>query len=403
MVGLFLTLLGICLPTLPCTVAVVSGKATPDGRALLWKNRDTSAAANKVVFVKGERFDFIALINADDKSVEHAWAGINTQGFAIMNSASRDLAESPEKMSDNGRFMRAALGKCADVSDFEKFLFQTKGERRVGANFGVMDAKGNASIFETRSSSYVKFDSADPRVAPQGYILRTNYAYTSPIKNGARRYIRYERARRLFRTAYAEGRLDHKFILQEAARDLVNEKTHSYPLSNSRVLDPTSPLYINTNDTINRNSTVSVALFHGAPHPEKAHLATMWVLLGQPVSTVAVPLWAHAGEVPLVCNGPGTSILNDFSRALTSFLYPDQRGHMYQYLSLSRLLHYKGEGVLKKLFEIENQLFSETADKLTDWGKQRPSPQEMKTFQEKLAIWAYESLRKAFPDIETSD
>jgi hypothetical protein len=76
---------------------------------------------------------------------------------------------------------------------------------------------------------------------------------------------------------------------------------------------------------------------------------------------------------------------------------------MYQYLSLSRLLHYKGEGVLKKLFEIENQLFSETADKLTDWGKQRPSPQEMKTFQEKLAIWAYESLRKAFPDIETSD
>ena len=399
----FFVFLESFLPIFPCTVAAVSGKATPDGRALLWKNRDTSAVANKMVYVKGEKYGFIALINADDNSVEHAWAGINTAGFAIMNAASGDLAEGPEGMNDNGRFMREALGKCSNVSDFEKLLLETNGKRRVGANFGAIDAEGNACVFETGSFSFVKFDAADPKFAPQGYIVRTNYAYTSPIKDGGGGYIRYERASRLFQTAYAEGRLDFRFILQETARDLVNEKLHSYPLSNPQAFDSSSPLYINTNDTINRNSTVSVALFHGAPSAEKAYLATMWVILGQPVCSVAVPLWACAESAPEICSGSATSVLNDFSRKLVSFLYPDQRGHMYQYLNVSRLLDYGGEGVLKNLFKIENHVFLKTTEKLRAWEKQRPSPYELRDFQEKIAAWIYESLKKAFPEIKTPD
>lgn len=399
----FLIFLGGFLPASPCTVAAVSGKATPDGRALLWKNRDTSAVANKMVYVKGEKFGFIALIDADDNSVEHAWAGINTAGFAIMNAASSDLAEGPEGMNDNGRFMKEALEKCSNVSDFEKLLLDTNGKRRVGANFGVIDAQGNACIFETGRSSFVKFDAADPKVAPQGYIVRTNYAYTSPVKDGGGGYIRCERATRLLQTACAEGRLDLRFILQEVARDLVNEKLHSYPLLNTQAFDSSSPLYINTNDTINRNSTVSVALFHGAPTPEKAYLATMWILLGQPICSAAIPLWAPAESVPEICSGSATSVLNDFSRELVFFLYPDQRGHMYQYLNISRLLDYRGEGVLKMLFKIENQVFSKTAEKLETWGKKRPSPQELRDFQEKIATWAYDSLREAFPEIKASD
>lgn len=400
---IFLTLLGTDLPTFPCTVAAVSGKATPDGRALLWKNRDASAVANKIVFVKGEKYNFIALIDAEDKSAENAWAGINAQGFAIMNSASRDLAESLQDMADNGRFMREALGRCGDVSDFENLLTATNGNRRVGANFGVIDAKGNACIFETTISSFAKFDTNDPRIAPQGYIIRTNYAYTSAIKNGGGGYIRFERASRLFQTAAAEAKLDYRFVLQEAARDLVNEKLHSYPLSNHQTFDRSSPLYINTNDTINRNSTVSVALFHGASSEKKSYLATMWVILGQPVCSVAFPLWAPAEGVPQVCGGAETSALNDFSRALASYLYPDKRGHMSQYLNISRLLHYGGEGVLKKLCRIENQVFAETEKRLEEWEGHRPSREDIAAFQEKIANGMYESLRNSFPDIKITD
>lgn len=391
------------LTIFPCTVAVVSGTATPDGRPLMWKNRDTSGLDNKMIYFKGEKYAFIGLIDARDKKTENVWAGINTEGFAIMNSASGDLSEGPEGMINNGRFMKRALSECANALDFESLLNRTNGNRKVAANFGIIDAEGNACFYETSNSTFHKFDTKDPKVAPQGYIIRTNYAFTSPVKNGGGGYIRFERASRLFQTASAEERLDYKFILREAARDLANEKLHSFPLTDPKVYDSSSPVCINTNDTINRNSTVSVALFHGVSDPKKARLATMWILLGQPVCSVAVPLWANAASVPELLSGPETAPLNDFSRALASYLYPDKRGHMSQYLSISRLIHYGGEGVLSRLSKIENKVFAETEMKLKEWEKKKPAKQDVVDFEEKIATRVYKSLKSSFPDIEIPD
>ncbi len=391
------------LTVFPCTVAVVSGKATPDGRPLLWKNRDTSSLNNKVVYYQGDKYGFIGLIDARDKDVRNVWAGINTEGFAIMNSASGDLSEGDRGGGGNGFFMKHALSVCANASDFEDLLNRTNGNRRVAANFGIIDAEGNACFYETSNSTFQKFDAQDPKVAPQGYIIRTNYAFTAPVKNAGGGYIRFERASKLFQAASAEERLDYKFILQEAARDLVNEKLHSFPLTDPNVRDSSSPVCINTKDTINRNSTASVALFHGVSNPTKSHLATMWILLGQPVCTVAVPLWAVAGSVPEVLVGQETAPLNDFSRALASFLYPEKRGHMNQYLSISRLIRYRGEGVLSKLFKIENQVFAVTEKKLKEWEKKKPAKQDIVDFEEKTAGWVFKSLKSSFPDIEIPD
>jgi len=384
-------------------MAVVSGKATPDGRPLMWKNRDTNILNNKIGYFKGAKYNFIGLINANDKEGKDVWAGINTEGFAIMNSASRDLAQKGQIMSDNGRIMRLALGECATALDFENLLKRTKGKRDVGANFGVIDAEGKACIYETTNSGFEKFSADDPRIAPFGYIIRTNYAFTSPVKNGGGGYIRFERASRLFQTARSEGRLDYKFIIQQASRDLANEKLHSYPLSEPRIEDTGSPLYINTNDTINRNSTASVALFHGVTSRKKAHLATMWILLGQPVCTVAVPLWASAPGVPSELSGPENPPLNDFSRALASFLYPDRRGHMYQYLNVTRLKNYGGKGILTKLIEIENQAFAQTEIKLREWERRKPAEKEILDFEKKISTWVFESLKSSFPNIRIPD
>lgn len=387
------------LALLPCTVAVVSGKATKDGRPLMWKNRDTSSLDNKIIFSKGKKCSFIGLVDVMDKMGLNVWAGINTEGFAIMNAASGDLAESDRGMRDHGTLMKMALGECATASDFENFLERTSGKRKVGTNFGVIDALGNACIYETSDSTYEKFDANDPKAAPKGYVIRTNYAFTAPVKAGGGGYIRFERASRLFQTAASEGRLDHKFILQKAARDLANEKLHSYPLSNPKSSESSSPLYINTNDTINRNSTASVAVFHGVLEQEKAHLATMWILLGQPVCTVAVPLWANAADVPPELTGPRTAALNDFSRTLASYLYPDRRGHMNQYLNISRLLHYGGDGVLSRLLKIEYKVFTQTEKKLKEWEEKKPDQQDMIDFEKEISAWILESLKKSFPDI----
>ncbi len=387
----------------PCTVAVVSGKATKDGRPLLWKNRDASFVANKLVSLSGKKYSFIGLVNAGFKDINQIWAGCNTAGFAIINSASSDLAKDQMGMRDNGRIMMQALGECADVSDFEKLLRTTSGKRLVGANFGVIDAKGNACFFETSATSFTKLDANDPLVAPQGYIIRTNYAYTSPVKNGGGGYIRFERASKLFQAASAEKCLNVKFILQEVARDLVNEKLHSNPLQSTLLFDSSTPLYINTNDTINRNSTVSVALFQGAPSPKKPYLATMWIILGQPVCSVALPIWAHGGVVPEVLGGDETAPLNDLSRALVSYLYPDQRGHMNQYLNVNRFLNYKGEGFLKKLITIENHVIEQTEKKWSKWEKKQPTEEEVNDFTKEIADWAYQTLKETFSDITISN
>ncbi len=75
------------------------------------------------------------------------------------------------------------------------------------------------------------------------------------------------------------GRIDARFIVREASRDLVNEKLHSNPLARPLPDDPAAPLYVHTNDTINRNTSVSALLFEGAPSRERADLAPMWVIL----------------------------------------------------------------------------------------------------------------------------
>ena len=66
-----------------CTSAVISGKATPDGRPLLWKNRDTDFMQNHVAYVKGEKYDFIANVNsANFTGLKEAWMGTNAAGVA---------------------------------------------------------------------------------------------------------------------------------------------------------------------------------------------------------------------------------------------------------------------------------------------------------------------------------
>lgn len=383
----------------PCTLAVVSGKATPDGRPLLWKNRDTSAYKNKMLAFTGEKFKCVALVDADDAEGKEIWAGLNAAGLALMNSQSDDLAGKGQDGADNGRFMKMALGRCATVGEFEELLKTTSGRFDLAANFGVIDAQGGACFFETASASYHKFDAADPRVAPFGYIVRTNYAFSSPDPLQGGGFIRFERVSHLFQTARAENRLTVKFILQDAARDLVNEKLHSYPMAAVLPEDPASPLYLHTNDTINRNSSVAVAVFHGAPSPDKAYLATMWVALGQAVTAVALPFWPEAGNVPAVCAGPSTAPLNDASRDLVAYLYPDKRGHMTQYLNLTRLRTYGGEGVLPKLLRIENEVLEKTARKLGEWDARRPIAKELVVFQDEQADQVFESLNAAFPDL----
>lgn len=382
----------------PCTLALVSARASANGRALMWKNRDTSDPNNKLMFFKGPRHDFAALVISEDPKGDEVWGGQNAAGFAVMNSQADDLGDASKKLdgAGNGAFMKLALGECATVRDFEALLVREKGKWDLSANFGVIDAEGGACFFETGPASFEKFDTRDPRVAPFGTIVRTNFAFTSrdPMLGGG--FDRFERISRLVDSARAQNRLDLRFILREASRDLVNDKIHSYPLTRPLPEDPAAPLYVHTSDTINRNTSVSAIVFEGAPSRDRADLATMWVLLGQPVTAVAVPVWPASGRVPSAAAGPKTAPLNDAALAVAAYLYPDGRGRMWQYLDVTRLRTFGGEGVLAKLFRIEDRVLERTAAKWAEWAARKPTAAQMADFQESVAAEAYEALRKEF-------
>jgi hypothetical protein len=385
----------------PCTLAVVSGRASASGRPLMWKNRDTSDPNNKLMFFKGPKFDFIGVVIAEDADPKEVWGGLNTAGFAVMNAQADDLGDASKKLdgAGNGAFMALALGVCATVKDFEDLLVREKGKWDLAANFGIIDAEGGACFFEAGRDAFAKFDAKDPRVAPFGTLVRTNFAFTSPAPMKGGGFIRFERIGHIIEAAGPQKRIDARFILRQASRDLIHEKLHSDPLAARLPDDPAAPLYVHTNETINRNTSVSVMIFEGAPSPDKAYLATMWALLGQPVTGVAVPVWPAAGRVPAATTGTQTAPLNDAARTIAAYLYPDQRGRMYQYLDVNRLRTYGGEGVLAKLFRIEDRALGREAAKWTEWAGAKPAAAEMADFQESVASEAYEALRKEFADL----
>ena len=45
-----------------CTTAIVSGKYTVDGRPLLFKNRDTGFAQNKLMYLTDGKYDYTGIL-----------------------------------------------------------------------------------------------------------------------------------------------------------------------------------------------------------------------------------------------------------------------------------------------------------------------------------------------------
>jgi len=79
-----------------CTSAIIIGRATPDGRPLMWKHRDTGVENNRVFFAQGSKYSYIGLTNSDDANNSEVWAGTNSAGFCIMNTASFNLKSSED-------------------------------------------------------------------------------------------------------------------------------------------------------------------------------------------------------------------------------------------------------------------------------------------------------------------
>lgn len=377
-----------------CTVGVACGRATPDGRPLLWKTRDTSAKNNEVVYFTDGQYKYLALVTAGQDT--SAWAGVNEKGFCIMNSLSLDLPRSKKRGMGNGAFMKLALRTCATVADFEAMLLRTaKTGRRTRANFGVIDAGGSASVFETGATKHKRFDASDRKVAPDGFIVRSNFAMSADSASTRAKSIeRYKRGNAICEVAVSQKDLTPRHLLREFCRDLAgpNGKPHAIPLKRRAGKAPAGML--DNNKCIARPSTRSAVVFHGIRPSEDPDLTTFWVILGEPIFSIAVPCWVRSGAVAPELDGKRYSPLCDAAIALTSNGYtPRKSRSSARYLKTKEL-----PSIWDRTYPAEDEIFAATKKQLVAWRKKLPAPAKMLEFHRRVANQAHDCLKTLLED-----
>lgn len=313
-----------------CTSAIALGKATKSGRPMLWKNRDTSKEDNFVIKVPGKEgeFTYVGLFNAGDSALSECWGGFNEKGFAIMNTASYNLAPDTAKFKDQeGVVMAKALKECVTVDDFEKLLRSLPKPAGIQANFGVIDSNGVGAYFEADDYTFTRFDAKDTET---GVIIRTNYSFTGNETDGYG-YIRYDNATHLLDSAIYTGSLQPESFLEGASLSFYHSKL-------GRDVMAEGDKWAIDQDFIPRRSS-SAAIVIELPLPgESLDKTVMWTMLGYPPCSYVdgVMIDNVPAEMQPTEEGFKSSLCNEVV-ARKRKAFPIKRGSGKNYIDLSYL------------------------------------------------------------------
>ena len=273
-----------------CTSFIISGKATPSGRPMMFKNRDTDELNNRIAHFQGDKYAFMGLVNAPSLDGE-VWAGMNEAGLCIMNTASYNLREDQLdcQMDREGEFMYHVLGQCANIQEFENWLETYPQPWGVEANFGIIDAQGGAAYYEINNHRWIKYDVNDEA---NGYRVVTNFSF-------AGRYEDYEGWER-YQTATTI--MQEKFSREKemTAIDAINyfSRTYRHEVLQLNYSPVNTPEYAVDQDFIPRRITSAVVCFEGVKAGDKPLHTVMWTALGYPACAVAIPLLMHKDHLP---------------------------------------------------------------------------------------------------------
>ncbi len=319
-----------------CTSAIVSGRVTASGRPMIWKHRDTGTEHNFIARVPRttDGYAFVALFNGGDSLLREAWMGMNENGFAIMNTASYNLMPDTAQLKDQeGIVMRRALEQCTTVADFEQLLKIMDKPLGVQANFGVMDASGNAAYFETDDYTFTKYDLADE---PSGVIYRTNYSCSGEC-DGGYGYIREQNARHLL-----QPHVDHCDILPETFTEEISRSFYHSLIG--RDFGETDDEWIVDQDFIPRKSSSASIVIEGILPGEETASMTMWSMIGYPPVSHVEPVTIDS--VPESLKPAGQfyrSPLCDETLERKHEVFSIKRGNGQHYINIKKVNEFSGD------------------------------------------------------------
>jgi len=373
-----------------CTILVISGRATIDNRPIIWKNRDVTNPDQKYYYIPAcyasneTTYAYLGNFYAGDLS--RCFMGINEKGFGIINANCYNLSDVLSDGIDDGDLMRIALQTCRNVDEWEELLAQTNLVGRKDAwMFGVLDASGNAKLYECTNFSYYTYNANDIEQTPDGIIVRSVFSLIGWNTNKG--INRYKRANFLIRSQPENRPMSVKFILQTIARDFYGPDCDPYPLPFYGQLDTLPVGYVDTYDTINRFKTRSCSVIRGVLPDENPLRATTFAMLGPPVLSIAVPLWVGSEGVPAFLNhGIGAPWLDIIGERLED-LYPVDDAETW--MNTHCLLDSTGDGSFSYIFNLEEWAIDQADSALESWLGQEPKAHEMRQAQNEICqvVW----------------
>jgi hypothetical protein len=249
-----------------CTSVIISGGARADGKPVMFKHRDTGHLDNSMRWFQGDKYSFIGLVNSSSEGGE-VWSGVNSEGFCLMNTATYDLKNDDvpdSQMDKEGILMYKALGICTCLKDFEALLDSLPKPLGVEANFGIIDASGEAAYYEVDNRTWKKYVVADE---PGGYMVVTNFTRRGRPED-RKGVDRFEKTCGIM-ASIDVSTADHKTLFNSVSR---------------------------TGKPIMRDITSASVVFEGVAPGQDPSGTVMWTILGCPTTSVYVPLKVYGSD-----------------------------------------------------------------------------------------------------------
>lgn len=268
-----------------CTAAVVSANLSATGAPIVWKNRDVGSrwVQHQVITVvnDGQGYRFVAVTTAGYWGVA---MGVNEKGLAVVNTAITAKYSNPNPRWGNLDLIRLILYNASTVEEAYRLLNSTAG-KYSGSSFLIVDPHHAAvidvvgdhlQVLTYANGSFLVRTNHWVGVAPEELWSYQKYSYS----NSSSTVRRYQAAYNALMNLSSDGQISFEDML-EVARNTENGYSYYSPCRFPK--HPGAP-----KEAVKEASTVSAAII--TPNPRDPGLSIMWASLGNPYTTLFIPV-----------------------------------------------------------------------------------------------------------------
>lgn len=208
-----------------CSMLLVKGKATLDGKTYLIKNRDMSCHLEQLL-ISREYPDGMKLVEVNGAgTVTYPAMGINSYGVAVTNTG----FWSPKAPTDYHRVGKAQvvinshiiLRRCKTAEEGLDWLLNTP--RINGLNMIIADSRDAYLIEVLKDGAYVeKADEKGVLFRSNHYVSRQNRGLNTDPKDTPSTFFRYERIQEMVKERYGELRFQDLYRIMSDHKDAPN-------------------------------------------------------------------------------------------------------------------------------------------------------------------------------------